>query len=135
MAFPDVDELFGLVERIVARIWRECRGVELETPFPRMQWDEADLRYGSYEQAGHMPYFGLEIEDATAITRGSEFGVDSRTAAKAVRYLSGAEGVCRAVRSRSSRRSSKGWGARGSAWIVFRADGEGELADREVPVA
>src|SRR5437588_9159579 len=47
MAFPDQELLFGLVERIVARIWRELRGIELETPFPRMSWQEAALRYGS----------------------------------------------------------------------------------------
>ncbi len=70
MAFPDQDYLFGLIERIVARIWRECRGVELETPFPRMTWEEADLRYGSDKPDLR---FGLEIEDATDVTRGSGF--------------------------------------------------------------
>src|SRR5665811_164397 len=47
MAFPDLDYLFALVERIVARVWRECIGVELATPFARMTWEQADLEYGS----------------------------------------------------------------------------------------
>src|SRR6185312_1057822 len=47
MAFPDQEVLFGLIERIIARIWRELSEIELETPFPRMTWREADLRYGS----------------------------------------------------------------------------------------
>jgi aspartyl-tRNA synthetase len=118
MAFPDVDELFALVERIVARIWHECRGVELETPFPRMKWDEADLRYGSDKPDLR---FGLEIEDATALTRGSEFGVFAN--AKAVRYLSAPKELSRGEIAKLEE-VAKGWGAKGLAWIVFRADGE-----------
>ena len=45
-AFPDQDYLFGLIERIVVRIWKECRGVELERPFLRLTWEEADRRFG-----------------------------------------------------------------------------------------
>jgi aspartyl-tRNA synthetase len=118
MAFPDVDELFALIERIVARIWRECRGVELETPFPRMKWDEADLRYGSDKPDLR---FGLEIEDATALTRGSEFGVFAN--AKAVRYVSVPKELSRGEIAKLEE-VAKGWGAKGLAWIVFRADGE-----------
>src|SRR5438477_1877379 len=72
MAFPDRDYLFALIERTVARIWRECRGVEVPTPFQRLTWEEADLRYGSDKPDLR---FGLEIEDATDVTRGSQFGV------------------------------------------------------------
>jgi aspartyl-tRNA synthetase len=118
MAFPDVDELFTLVERIVARIWRECRGVELETPFPRMKWDEADLRYGSDKPDLR---FGLEIEDATALTRGSEFGVFAN--AEAVRYVAAPKELSRGEIAKLEE-VAKGWGAKGLAWIVFRADGE-----------
>src|SRR5262245_57674898 len=70
MAFPDQEQLFALVERIVARIWRELRGVELETPFPRMSHEEAQARYGSDKPDLR---FGLDIQDATEVTRGSEF--------------------------------------------------------------
>src|SRR6184192_3637132 len=47
LAFPDREYLFSLIERIFARVWRELRGVEVETPFPRLTWEEADQRYGS----------------------------------------------------------------------------------------
>src|SRR5207244_9909278 len=46
LAFPDREYLFSLIERTFARIWRELRGVEVGTPFPRLTWEEADLRYG-----------------------------------------------------------------------------------------
>jgi aspartyl-tRNA synthetase len=118
MAFPDVDYLFALIERTVARIWRECVGVELETPFPRMTWEEADLRYGSDKPDLR---FGLEIEDATELTRGSEFGVFAN--AGAVRYLRVAKELSRGEISKLEE-TAKGWGARGLAYLVFGADGE-----------
>jgi len=118
IAFPDLDELFGLVEKVVARIWRECRGVELETPFPRMPWEEADRRYGSDKPDLR---FGLEIEDVTELTRGSEFGVFAN--AETVRYLRVERELSRGDITKLEE-VAKGWGAKGLASIVFRADGE-----------
>src|SRR5204863_6794321 len=72
MAFPDREELFALMERTTQRIWRECLDGEIEAPYQRMTGDEAQARYGSDKPDLR---FGLEIEDATELTRGSEFGV------------------------------------------------------------
>src|SRR6185437_14006994 len=72
MAFPDQEFLFGLMERMISTVWRDCIGVELETPFRRMTYTEADRRFGSDKPDLR---FGLELEDATEVTRGSEFGV------------------------------------------------------------
>src|SRR6185437_14205316 len=47
MAFPDREELFALMERTMQRVWRECIEVEVDAPFQRMTWDEAQLRFGS----------------------------------------------------------------------------------------
>ena len=44
LAFPDRGAPFALIERIVRRIWRECCGVELEPPFPRMTWERGGAR-------------------------------------------------------------------------------------------
>src|SRR5262249_59830476 len=82
MAFPDREFFFALIERIVARIWRECIGVELETPFQRMSYDEAMLRFGIDRPDLR---YGMEIQEATEATRGSSFGVFAD--APAVRYL------------------------------------------------
>jgi aspartyl-tRNA synthetase len=118
MAFPDVDELFTIVERIVARIWWECRGVELETPFPRMPWEEADRRFGSDKPDLR---FELEIEDATALTRDAEFKVFAN--AESVRYLRVERELSRGDLDKLEE-LAKGWGAKGLAYLVFRADGE-----------
>ena len=118
MAFPDAEEIFALMERIVPRIWRETIGVELETPFPRMSWQEAELRFGSDKPDLR---FGLEIQDATEVTRGSEFGVFAN--AEAVRYLS-VPGELSRTEVQKLEDMAKPWGAKGLAYVVFRADGE-----------
>src|SRR2546421_561084 len=82
MAFPDAEFIFAMMEQMVRDGWRECIGVELEIPFRRMTHDEADRRFGSDKPDLR---FGLELEDATELTRGSELG--GFAGADAVRYL------------------------------------------------
>ena len=82
MAFPDRELLFRLMEEMFAAIWRECLGVEIETPWPRMTFAEADRRFGSDKPDTR---FALELEDATEATRASAFGVFAQ--AEAVRFL------------------------------------------------
>jgi aspartyl-tRNA synthetase len=118
MAFPDQELLFALIERIVQRIWRELRGIELETPFRRLTWREADLRFGSDKPDLR---FGLEIEDATEVTRGSEFGVFAN--AEAVRCLRVPQELSRGELARLEE-VARQWGARGLAYLVGGEDGE-----------
>jgi aspartyl-tRNA synthetase len=118
MAFPDREFLFGLMERMVAAVWRECIGAELDTPFPRLPHDEAQARFGSDKPDLR---FGVEIEDATELTRGSEFGVFAGAAA--VRFIRvphafsrGELGDLEAV--------AKEWGAKGLAYLIYDEAGE-----------
>ncbi len=118
MSFPDQELLFALMEEMFGRIWRECLGVETERPWPRMTYEEADRRFGSDKPDTR---FGLEIEDATEITRGSEFGVFARAAA--VRFLRVPKAFSRADLARLEE-VAKEWGAKGLAYIVGAEDGE-----------
>jgi aspartyl-tRNA synthetase len=118
MAFPDQEFLFGLIERIVTRIWGECRGIEVEAPFPRMTWEEADRRYGSDKPDLR---FGLEIEDATDVTRGSGFKVFGD--AVCVRFLRIPSELSRGDLAKLEE-LAKLWGAKGLAYLVYGEDGE-----------
>ena len=118
MAFPDREFLFALMERIVQRVWRECIDVELSAPFERMKYDEAMLRYGIDRPDRR---FGIEIQEATEDTRASEFGVFA--AAPVVRYISVPKEFSRAE-LQTLETQAKSWGAKGLAYIVFRANGE-----------
>ena len=118
MAFPDSEVLFALIERTVARVWRELRGVELDVPFERLSWAEADLRYGSDKPDLR---FELEIEEATALTRESEFGVFAN--APAVRFLRVPEAFSRSQLA-TLEEFAKEWGAKGLAYLVREEGGE-----------
>ena len=107
-----------------AAIWRECLGIEIETPFPRMTYAEADRRFGTDKPDTR---FGLELEDATAATRGSEFGVFA--GAEAVRFLRVPQAFSRAS-SRSSRRSRRSAARRGS-----RGSSRDETGELRSPIA
>jgi aspartyl-tRNA synthetase len=118
MAFPDQEFLFALTERTMQSVWRDALGVDVETGFQRMTWDEAQLRYGSDKPDLR---FGLEIEDATGLTRASEFGVFAN--APAVRFLRVPQELSRADLERLEA-FAKEWGAKGLAYLVYDEQGE-----------
>jgi aspartyl-tRNA synthetase len=118
MAFPDREFIFALMERIVRRIWRECIGVELSTPFERLSYDEAMLRYGIDRPDLR---FGMEIEDDTELTRDSAFAVFAN--APLVRHIAVPKEFSRSE-LQVLETEAKSWGARGLAYVVFRGDGE-----------
>ncbi len=119
MSFPDQEQLFAEQEQMFAAIWRECLGIEIETPFPRMTYAEADSRFGSDKPDTR---FGLELEDATEATRGSEFGVFA--GAEAVRFLRVPRLYSRSELA-ALEEVAKERGAKGLAWLA--RDDSGEL--------
>ena len=118
MAFPDQEFIFALMEQTMGSVWRDCLDVEIKGPFQRMTWDEAQARYGSDKPDLR---FGLEIEDATELTRGSEFGVFAK--APAVRYIRVPQELSRADLDKLEA-FAKEWGAKGLAYLVFDDEGE-----------
>ncbi len=76
------------------------------------------LRYGSDKPDLR---FGLEIQDATEITRGSQFGVFAN--APAVRFLVAPRAFSRAELARLEE-IAKEWGAKGLAYLVSDESGE-----------
>ena len=113
MAFPDREFIVDLMERMVQAVWHECIDVELAIPFRRMSYDDAMLRYGTDKPDLR---FGLEIEDVTEVTRGSEFNVFA--GAEAVRLLRVPGAISRAELGRLED-VAKGWGAKGLAYVVW----------------
>jgi aspartyl-tRNA synthetase len=118
MAFPDVEFIQALMEKMMAAIWRECVGVELETPFPRLAYADSMLRYGTDKPDLR---FDLEIRDVTGATRGSGFKVFGD--APAVRCLTVPQELSRADLSELEERATT-WGAKGLAYVVYDEAGE-----------
>jgi aspartyl-tRNA synthetase len=118
MAFPDREFLLELMETMITTVWRECIGVEVETPFARMTYAEADRRFGSDKPDLR---FDLEIEDGTDATRGSTFGVFA--GADTVRYLRAPRTFSRSELGELEE-FAKQWGAKGLAYLVVDESGE-----------
>lgn len=62
MSFPSEEDIYQLNEALFARLWRELLGVDLATPFPRLDIRDALLRYGSDKPDLR---YDLEIADLT----------------------------------------------------------------------
>jgi aspartyl-tRNA synthetase len=118
MSFPDREELFGLMESMFMAIWRECLDREVSTPFQRMTFEEADRRFGTDKPDTR---FGLELEDATDATRGSQFGVFA--GAEAVRFLRVPQELSRNELV-TLEDAARELGAKGLAYVVFDEEGE-----------
>ena len=118
MAFPDREYIFELIEHTFSAVWRETIGEDLPTPFPRMAYSDAMLRYGSDKPDLR---FSLEIEDATEATRSSDFKVFA--GAPTVRFLRVPQELSRADLEKLEE-FAKEWGAKGLAYIVYGEDGE-----------
>ena len=47
MSFAGVDDVIEVQEGFIKRIMKDIKGIDIETPFPRLSYDEAMERYGS----------------------------------------------------------------------------------------
>jgi aspartyl-tRNA synthetase len=118
MSFLDEEDIYALTETLLARIWRDCLGVELALPFPRMTYDEALRRFGSDRPDVR---FGLELADLTDHFAGTEVRILAAPHVGALVAPGGAS---------MTRRELDGWqdwargrGAKGLAYVLVEADG------------
>jgi len=72
MSFADVDDVLDLTEGLMAHIFREVLGIEIERPFPRMTYSEAMERYGIDKPDTR---YGMELFDLTDFFRDTDFRV------------------------------------------------------------
>jgi aspartyl-tRNA synthetase len=118
MAFVEREDVLDVLEAVVVDAFAAVGREPPARPFPRMGYDEAIAKYGTDKPDLR---FGLEIQDATEVTRDSEFGVFAR--AESVRFIVVPHEYSRAELARLEE-VAKEWGAKGLAYIVHGADGE-----------
>lgn len=82
MSFVTCDDIYEVMEGLMADVFREVKGIEIQTPFDRLSYREAMDRFGSDKPDRR---FGLEIKDISEAisTGGCEFKVFNDIAAKA----------------------------------------------------
>jgi aspartyl-tRNA synthetase len=72
MSFPNEEQIYAMFEGLMQAVWREVKGVEIPTPFPRLTYREAMEKYGSDKPDLR---FGMEIQDVSRPFEGSGFRV------------------------------------------------------------
>jgi len=118
LAFPKREDVLEVLEEVVVASFEALGRQPPSRPFPRMAYADAMLRYGSDKPDVR---FGLEIQDATDVTRASEFGVFA--GAETVRYIVVPETFSRGELQKLED-FAKEWGAKGLAYLVFDESGE-----------
>jgi aspartyl-tRNA synthetase len=116
LAFVEREDVLDVLEQVVVNAFEALAREAPSRPFPRLTYAEALARYGTDKPDLR---YGLEIQDATEVTRGSEFGVFAN--AEAVRFLVAPRAFSRTELQRLEE-VAKEWGARGLAYLVYDGD-------------
>jgi aspartyl-tRNA synthetase len=121
MSFIDREDIYLIMEGMIKTLFQETLGLALETPFPRISYEESMARYGADNPDTR---FGLELTDVTPALRSTEF--------KAFADPLHIGGVIKAIKVKGdlSRKDldelnevARGLGAKGLTWA--RVGGEG----------
>ena len=117
MSFIDREDIYGLIEGLLQRLWKVALGVEIPTPFPRLTYFEAISRFGIDKPDTRI---GMELEDFTEEFRGSKFKVFGGAVANGgvVKALN-AKGLACATQGQMDTltETARNYGAKGLAFI------------------
>lgn len=123
MSFVQPEDVFHVVEGMMADLFKELKGVDLKRPFPRLSWAEAASRYGTDKPDIR---FGLDLVDISDIFRGSKVQVF----VSALDRGGLVKGLCMPGAASLSRRELDeltpfvaGYGAKGLAWAKIDEGG------------
>ncbi|MEH7399773.1 aspartate--tRNA ligase [Gottfriedia acidiceleris] len=123
-SFLSQEEIMEMSERMMVKMMKETKGVDLVTPLPRMSYDEAMNRYGSDKPDTR---FGLELIDVSSFAKESGFKVFTSA------VENGGQVKCLNVKGQAANYSRKDidglqeyagrYGAKGLAWLKLEEDG------------
>ena len=123
LSFVDVDDVIDVNERLLARLFKEIIGVDVQLPIQRMTYKEAMERFGSDKPDLR---FGMELCDVTDVVKDCEFVVFKGAIENggSVRGIN-AEGQGAMPRKKIDALVdfAKGYGAKGLAYIAIQEDG------------
>lgn len=124
MSFVSEDDIYTYHEGLMKMIFKETIDVDIETPFPRMTYDDALSTYGSDKPDIR---FGMEFKDFSDIVKDAEFKVFSVTVANGGGVIGitvpGQGEMGRGAIDRLTDRVKKETGAGGLIYIKMQEDG------------
>ncbi len=123
LSFVDVDDVIGVNERLLQKMFKESIGIEVPLPIQRMTYAEAMERFGSDKPDIR---FGLELKNVSEVVKDCGFAVFTGALGKggSVRGIN-AEGQADMPRKKIDAlvEFAKGYGAKGLAYLAVEADG------------
>lgn len=123
-SFMDEKQVQDITERLLQRVMKEVKGIDLKLPLPRITWTDAMNKYGSDKPDTRC---GMLIHDLSSLFKDSEFKVFSGAIAdggfvKAIAAPGGAKAYSR-KKIEAMQDYIKRYHAKGLAWTKF-ADGK-----------
>jgi aspartyl-tRNA synthetase len=117
MSFIEREDIYSLIEGLLKRIWKTALGMDIQTPFKRLSFQEALNRFGIDKPDTR---FGMELVDFTEDFRASSFKVFSGAVANGgVVKAINAKGLAGATQGQIETMTeyAKSFGAKGLAFI------------------
>jgi aspartyl-tRNA synthetase len=123
LSFVDVDDVLGVNERLLHKMFQESIGIDIPLPIQRMTYREAMDRFGSDKPDIR---FGLELKNVSEVVKSCGFSVFTGALEKggSVRGIN-AEGQAEMPRKKIDALVdfAKDFGAKGLAYLAIAADG------------
>jgi aspartyl-tRNA synthetase len=123
MSFVGREDVMAVVEGMIALLFKELKGIEIERPLPRLTYEEAMNRFGSDKPDMR---FGLEIRDFSGVLGGCQFKVFASAiqkggVVKGIRIPKGGELSRKDLDDMTPFAAT--FGAKGIAWTKITAEG------------
>lgn len=123
LSFVDVDDVIDVNERLLAKLFKDTIGVDVELPIQRMTYKEAMDRFGSDKPDLR---FGMELCDVTDVVKDCEFvvfkgAIDNGGSVRGINAKG--QGAMPRKKIDALVDFAKGYGAKGLAYIAIGEDG------------
>lgn len=123
-SFLSAEDIQALTERMIVRIMKEIKGIDIQAPFPRISYDEAIGSYGSDKPDTR---FDMKLVDLSEVFNHSSFkvfagAVQSGGQVKAINVKGGSLHYSRKDIDGLTEYAAR-YGAKGLAWLKAEEDG------------
>jgi aspartyl-tRNA synthetase len=123
MSFVGREDVMAVVEGMIALLFKELKGIEIDRPFRRLTYEEAMNRFGSDKPDMR---FGLEIRDFSAALSACQFkvfagAIEKGGAVKGIRIPQGGDMSRKDLDDMTPFAAT--FGAKGIAWTKITAEG------------
>lgn len=124
MSFMSIEDIIELNERMMQKVMKDVKGIDVQIPFKRLPYDEAMARFGSDKPDTR---FALELTDVSDVVKNSSFkvftaAIESGGQVKLINVKGVADSYSRKDIDALGQFAAV-YGAKGLAWLKVDAEG------------